>query len=247
MDRFESIIESLGSFLGAFMGLLMLGGIIAVIIIIIRNSKKPRYEQLKQQAYQQQAQQNNNPYGQGQPYPQQGQPYPQGQPYQQGQPYPQQGMPYPQGQPYPQGMPYPPQQPQNNNTAIKAVIIGLVLYFFVLPLITVIVIMGMIFGMARSCDRDHQQLYDEAISSSKLSVKADTPKTIEAGSTTLTKFLDSNYSFIGFAGDYLVLQNDAASHTSYGFQQGCRVLVDKEGELVTPDDEYYSTITLTDK
>ena len=76
MDRFEGIIESMGSFIGAFFGILLFGGVIFAIVKIISNSKKPRIQQY-QQNYQQQFYQ--TPPGQMPPYqrsPYQGQPYP---------------------------------------------------------------------------------------------------------------------------------------------------------------------------
>lgn len=270
MDRFEAIFESLGGFIGAFVGIFLFGGVILAIVLILKNAKKPKYEQMKQQVYGQQTEQQaygqqagqyqqagQQAYGQQnygqpqqgqqtyqQPYPQQGQ-----QQYQQG--YQQQGQyqqyqQYPQGYAYSQGMPYPPQQPKKSNTAVKAIIIGLVLYFFVLPMITLIVIVAFISYNVRSCNREHQETYDEAIASAKLSVKAETPDEVSAGGVTLVKFLDSEFSFFKTAGDCLVLQNDAAARTQFGFEQGCRVLIDRNGELVTPEDEYFSTITLTD-
>ena len=229
LDRFDGIFESLRGFIGAFIGIFLVGGVILGIVLIIRNSKKPKYEQLKQQAYQQQAQRQQQYYNGN---PQQGVPQAQGVQYQQGMPYPQQGMPYP--------------PPQKSNNGIKIVVIALVLYFVVLPLFAAIVILALIFGGIRSCDRQRQQSYDQAIESVKLHVNADTPDKL-GGNDELEKLFDSEYRLISVIGDYIVIENGRASMTTYGYQQGCRVLVDKNGDLVTPEDEYYTTIIYTEK
>ena len=44
MDRFDGIFESLRGFIGAFIGIFLVGGVILGIVLIIRNSKKPKYD-----------------------------------------------------------------------------------------------------------------------------------------------------------------------------------------------------------
>ncbi|MBO6141249.1 MAG: hypothetical protein J6O40_05580 [Ruminococcus sp.] len=214
MDRFEHIFDSFESFLIAVAPLIPIGLLIFGIIMIILKAKRPKINQMQQQYHAQQQYYD-----------------------------PQTGAPL-YGQPYGGYPPYPNQpQPQKSSTAVKAVIIGLILYFVVFPIVGFLIIVGLIMGGVSSCNRNRQQQYDDAIDNTALYRESYLPETIDMGSSKLTFLFASEYDIDKEVGDCFAMANRPAQNAYYGGTKGYLVLTDKKGKLMSPKDEYYTNIT----
>ena len=209
MDRLNGIFDSLGSFISAFFGLFLIGGIIFAVINIIRNSKKPKMKHFEQE-------------------------------------YTQQFYQQPHSMPPYQYTPDPSQASKNSHTVAKVVTVALVLHFVIIPIVSIILILGTIFLFARGCNAERREQYERAISEVQLEAQSDLPETIDMGSSKLTFLFASEYDIEREVGECFAMANRPAENVYYGHSNGYLVLTDKEGRLITPEGEYYTNIAFSE-